>query len=161
MNFLELFSNMSKNYKQGYFKPKNPKKYKGNVKNIFYRSSWERTFMNYLDQRSNVIAWSSEEIVVPYVSPLDGKYHRYFLDFWLKFKDSDGKIKEKIIEIKPFKETKEPELPKSGRKTQRYIREATEYSKNQSKWEAAKKFAERKNMKFQVITENELFGKKK
>lgn len=148
------------NYIQGYFKPRNPEKYKGDVNKIYYRSSWEKKFFAYLDQRSNILEWSSEEVVIPYVSPLDGKYHRYFVDVWMKYKDGDEGIKEKLIEIKPLKETKEPNLPPSGRKTKRYLREAQTYAVNYAKWEAAQKYAKKYGMEFQVVTEKTLGIKK-
>ena len=69
-----------KTYK-GYFKPKNPKKYKGDPTNIIYRSSWECKLMIRLDEDPNVISWGSEEIIIPYRSPIDNKIHRYFVDF--------------------------------------------------------------------------------
>ena len=34
---------------KGIYRPSNPKKYKGDSKNIIYRSLWERKFMNYCD----------------------------------------------------------------------------------------------------------------
>ncbi len=85
----------------GKFQPKNPKKYKGNPSNIVYRSSWEARCMSYFDKNENVIWWSSEEIIVPYRSPVDGKVHRYYPDFIIKVKQKDGGIKTIMIEIKP------------------------------------------------------------
>ena len=40
---------------KGKFTPKNPQKYKGNPKNIIYRSSWERRFMSYCDKTKEVL----------------------------------------------------------------------------------------------------------
>ena len=57
--------------------------------------------MVYCDQSDNVIEWGSEEVIIPYVSPLDGRMHRYFPDFYIKVKESTGRIKKMIIEIKP------------------------------------------------------------
>ena len=67
---------------KGRFKPKNYKKYKGDSTKIFYRSSWERNFMIYCDKSPAILEWSSEEYVIPYVSPLDKRVHRYFPDFY-------------------------------------------------------------------------------
>ena len=61
---------------QGYFKPKNPHKYKGDPTNIIYRSSWELKLMKYLDERKDVVKWGSEEIIIPYRSPIDGRVHK-------------------------------------------------------------------------------------
>ena len=57
------------------FNPKNPQKYIGNSANIICRSLWERTFCKYLDENQNILRWSSEELVIPYVSPIDDKIH--------------------------------------------------------------------------------------
>jgi trans-aconitate methyltransferase len=69
---------------KGVFKPKNPQKYNGDPTNIIYRSSWELKYMMYLDSHENVLSWSSEEVIVPYRSPIDNKVHRYFPDFVVK-----------------------------------------------------------------------------
>ena len=82
---------ITKTYK-GFFKPKNPSKYKGNPDNIIYRSSWERQVMKWLDENTNVIEWQSEEVAVPYISPVDNRYHRYFPDFIAKMKRPEGHI---------------------------------------------------------------------
>jgi hypothetical protein len=71
-------------YYQGRFKPKNPKKYMGDPTNIIYRSGWEFKLMRYLDVHPDVIEWGSEELIVPYRSPIDGRMHRYFPDFLVK-----------------------------------------------------------------------------
>ena len=76
-----------KTYK-GYFNAKYPQKYKGDVQKIIYRSSYELKLMTYLDRNPNVIQWASEEFFVPYKSPIDGKVHRYFPDFWVKKKNT-------------------------------------------------------------------------
>ena len=71
---------------KGRYIPKNPNKYKGDPTNIIYRSSWELKLMRYLDEHSDVVQWASEEFFIPYKSPIDGRYHRYFPDFWMKRK---------------------------------------------------------------------------
>ena len=139
---------------QGKFKPQNPLKYKGDPGNIFYRSGWELKLMFKLDHNPNVIWWRSEEIALPYRSPVDGKIHRYFPDFLIKVKESNGSIKKYMIEIKPLKQTVPP--PKPKRQTQKYIAEVYEYAKNQSKWEAAKDWCADRGYEFKIITESEL-----
>ena len=71
-----------KSYK-GLYRPTNPKKYVGNTKQIVYRSNLERKFMLYCD-RNDSVQWASEEISIPYLSPLDNKVHRYYPDFLVK-----------------------------------------------------------------------------
>ena len=140
---------------KGKYKPSYPKKYRGDHTNIIYRSLWERKFMRYCDLNENILEWGSEEIVVPYRSPVDNRYHRYFPDFYIKYKDNNGKIKKSIIEIKPYKQCIEPKVQK--RKTKGYIYEVVEYAKNQAKWEAAKEWCLDHGYEFKVLTENELF----
>ena len=143
---------------KGRYRPSNPKKYKGNPSNIVYRSLWERKFMVYCDNHTKILEWGSEEIALPYRSPIDNKVHRYFPDFYIKVKESNGKIKRYIIEIKPKKQTIEPKVKK--RKTKGYIYEVYEYAKNQAKWKAAKEFCKDRMWEFKVLTEDELGIKK-
>jgi len=143
-----------KEYLQGKYKPSNPEKYKGDVNNIVYRSSWERKFLHYCDTNKNILEYSSEEIVVPYRSPLDNRYHRYFPDFYIKVKESSGKIKKMIIEIKPQRQCVEPKVQK--RKTKAYIYEVVEYAKNQAKWKAAEEWCLDHGYEFKVLTESDL-----
>jgi hypothetical protein len=139
---------------KGKYQPSNPKKYKGDPTNIIYRSLWERKFMVYCDTNENILEWFSEEIAVPYRSPIDNKIHRYFPDFYIKVKESTGQIKKYLIEIKPKKQTIEP-IPQK-RKTKGYIYEVYEYAKNQAKWKAAQEFCEDRQWEFKLLTETEL-----
>jgi len=144
---------------KGKFQPKNTQKYVGNPTNIVYRSLWERKFMIYCDTNENVLEWGSEEIAIPYRSPVDGKIHRYFPDAYIKVKEPDGSIKKYLIEIKPHKQTMPPKKPQ--RQTKGYIYEAYEYAKNQSKWEAATEYCKDRGWTFKILSENELgIGKK-
>ena len=138
---------------KGKYKPSYPKKYKGDPTNIIYRSLWERQFMVYCDKNENVLEWSSEEIALPYKSPLDNRIHRYFPDFYIKVKEGN-KIQKYLVEIKPKRQVSEPKVPK--RKTKGYIYEVTEYAKNQAKWKSAQEFCEDRQWKFKIITEDEL-----
>ena len=139
---------------KGKYQPSFPKKYKGDPTNIVYRSLWERTFMKYCDTNENILEWFSEEIAVPYRSPIDNKIHRYFPDFYIKVKESNGQIKKYIIEIKPKKQTLEP-IPQK-RKTKGYIYEVYEYAKNQAKWKAAEEWCADRGYEFKVLTEDDL-----
>ena len=138
---------------KGKYKPSYPKKYKGDPTNIIYRSLWERKFMVYCDKNENVLEWSSEEIALPYKSPLDNIIHRYFPDFYIKVKEGN-KIQKYLIEIKPKKQVREPKI--QTKKTKSYIYEVTEYAKNQAKWKSAQEFCEDRQWKFKIITEDEL-----
>ena len=138
----------------GKFKPKNPKKYNGNPSKIVYRSSWEARCMNYFDQNDNIIWWASEEVIVPYKHPMDGRYHRYFPDFIIKVRQRNGQSKTMMIEIKPEYQKIGPK--KQKRKTQRYIKEVVTYAVNQAKWEAAEDYCADRRWEFKVLTENDL-----
>ena len=140
-------------YKGKYY-PSFPRKYKGDPTNIIYRSLWERKFMVYCDKNQNILEWASEEIAIPYRSPIDNRVHRYFPDFYMKVKEMNGKIKRYMIEVKPAKQTKPPAKPK--RQTKGYIREAFEYARNQAKWKAAREYCADRMWEFKVITEKEL-----
>jgi len=138
----------------GKFRPSNIQKYRGDHLNIIYRSLWERKFMVYCDKNENILEWGSEEIAIPYRSPLDGRIHRYFPDFYIKVRESTGKIQKYIIEIKPKKQCIEPQKQKKHTKT--YIREVTEYAKNQAKWKAASEYCKDRLLQFKVLTEDHL-----
>ena len=138
----------------GRFNTKNPNKYLGDHTNIIYRSLWERRVMVHLDENPGVIEWASEEIIIPYLSPIDGKWHRYFPDFFVRTKNKDGILEGTILEVKPYAQAVPPEV--KTKKTRRYIREVVTYGINQAKWKAATEYCETRNWKFKVITEKEL-----
>ena len=143
---------------QGRFKPKNPTKYMGDPTNIIYRSGWELKLMSYLDTHVNVLQWSSEEVVIPYKSPIDGRRHRYFPDFYLEQITTNG-IKEKIlIEVKPKYQTVPPvvQTTKTKKPTKRYINEVKTWGINQAKWIAAEEFCKDRGWKFQIMHEDHL-----
>lgn len=134
---------------KGRFRPKHPHKYKGDPSNIIYRSSWELRVMLNLDADKDVLKWSSEEVIVPYKSPLDGKWHRYFVDFWVQ--NADGCY---LLEVKPQHQRVPPQPSK--KRTKRYINEVATYAVNDAKWKAAKSYCASKGWRFQFISENEL-----
>lgn len=139
---------------KGYFKPKNPSKYLGNTTNIVYRSLWELKFMSYLDSHPNVINWASEEFSIPYISPIDNKIHKYYPDFWLKKKNSNGILETVVVEIKPAAQSREPSVQKT--RSRKYIKEVVTWGVNSAKWKAAKTFCEDRKWKFMILTEHDL-----
>lgn len=138
----------------GFYRPQNPQKYIGDPKNIVYRSSWECKVMHWLDHNPNIISWGSEELIIPYRSPVDGKHHRYFPDFIVKVKTNTGQSKTMILEIKPKKQTVEPQ--KKKRVTRQYIEEVTTWGINQAKWKAAHEYCLDRGWEFKVLTEDHL-----
>lgn len=139
---------------KGKFRPKNPQKYRGNPNEIIYRSSWELRFMRWCDNHPDVLKWSSEELAIPYFSPVDRKYHRYFPDFIIEKKTASGATQTVIIEIKPASQTRPPAAPK--KRTKRYLNDVLRYEINKAKWNAAIAFCNKSNTTFQILTENEL-----
>ena len=139
---------------RGRYIPTYPKKYKGDPSNIIYRSLWERKFMVYCDRNDSILEWGSEEFFIPYRSPLDGKIHRYFPDFYVKVKTKQNTIKKWVVEVKPKAQTRPPRTPK--RKTKKYITEVRNYAINDAKWKNAIEYCNDRNMEFIIITEDEL-----
>lgn len=139
---------------KGRYIPSKPQKYKGDSSKIVYRSLWERKFMVYCDRSDNILEWGSEEIIIPYRSPLDGKIHRYFPDFYVKVKQANGSIKKMIIEVKPKTQCGPPKQP--SRKTKRFIHEVRTWGVNKAKWEAAIEFCNDRMMEFKILTEDHL-----
>lgn len=144
---------MAKSY-QGYFKPKNPQKYKGDPTNIVYRSSWELKLMTYLDSHKDIITWSSEELFIPYRSPIDNKIHRYFPDFIVTKINKEGKKETALIEVKPLAQTMPPR--KQEKVTRKYITEVTTWGINEAKWKAANEYCKDRGWSFHIFTEREL-----
>jgi hypothetical protein len=110
--------------------------------------------MAYLDAHPDVIQWSSEEFCIPYKSPIDGKTHRYFPDFFVKKKNPEGVIESIVIEVKPLKQVQAPKI--QSKPTKKYLNEVKTYGINTAKWEAAKDFCESRKWKFMIMTEKEL-----
>lgn len=147
--------NEDSKYRQGKFKPKNPKKYNGDPTNIVYRSSYELKFMQYCDLTEEVLQYQSEEFFILYKDPLSGTTRRYFPDFFVKYKDKNGNNRHLVVEIKPQKDLKMPETnPK--RKTKSWAYAVKTWAVNQAKWEAAREYCADRNYEFRVLTEKEL-----
>jgi len=138
----------------GFYKPKNPRKYRGNPSRIVYRSLWERKYMIYCDNTPSILEWGSEEVIIPYRSPIDGKAHRYYPDFYIKVREKSGKISKYIIEIKPKKQTKPPYG--KDKRTKAYRNAVLTFAKNKAKWNAAENYCDNRQMKFLILTEDHL-----
>ncbi len=143
------------NTTKGVFKPKNPHKYKGDPTNIIYRSSWELKFMLYCDAHPDILLWSSEEIVIPYLSPIDGRWHRYFPDFLLKKRTKDKKVETDLIEIKPYAQTQAPQRKNKADRV--YLNEVYTWGVNTSKWNAAYRYCLERGWKFIIMTEKKSY----
>lgn len=146
-------SSIGKNskYRQGVFIPVNKEKFIGSK--AFYRSGLELKFMRFCDNNSNVVMWGSENVVIPYISPIDGKVHRYFVDNFVAIKEGNN-IKKYLVEIKPSKQTLPPTT--KYKKKEHLIYEQSMFAVNQAKWQAAKEFCKKKGLEFLILTEKEI-----
>ncbi len=140
-------------YLQGRYEVKNKEKYVGNVNNVVFRSSWERKTMLFFDNNPGILKWQSEETVINYISPVDNKQHRYFVDFSVLYKTKSGEVKKALVEVKPKSQTVEP---KKRKNTKRYLTEVTTYLVNQAKWEYAKAWCSKNNFDFIILDETHL-----
>ncbi len=141
---------------RGKYKPRNPKKYVGDPTKITYRSGLELKVMSYLDKHPDVVSWGSETVVIPYRSPIDNKFHRYFMDFIVQFRKADGEIETMLIEVKPKKQTAPPKKP--SRVTRRFLNEVRTWGVNEAKWKATQEYVQKRGWKFTIMTEKEISG---
>ena len=135
------------------YKIQNKSKYIGDPTKIICRSLWERRVCRYLDENKNIIRWGSEEIRIPYYSPIDNKIRGYFPDFITEVKKKDGSTKTYVLEIKPKKQTKPPTKRK---KSKSYIQEQITYSVNEAKWKSAENFCKENGWRFIILTEDDI-----
>lgn len=131
------------------FNPKNTKKYVGDPSKIVCRSLWERNVCKFCDEHPAILKWSSEEVAIPYFSPIDEKVHNYFPDFLIQFNNKSG-LQTWMVEIKPKKQTY---LKENASKREQVI-----WTINSAKWKAAEAYCNKNNMIFKIITEKELFA---
>ena len=138
---------------KGFFKPYNRNKYLGNIAKIKFRSLWERRFMIHCDNSNSIIEWSSEELKIKYISPLDNRWHTYYPDFYIKILDKYKTMRELVIEIKPKKQCSPPKERKN-KKT--FLYESKNFIINTSKWKAAREFCKIRGWEFKILTEDHI-----
>jgi len=141
-------------YKQGVFIPKNPQKYVGKDRVCMWRSSWELKYFLFCDNNPNVLEWASESVIIPYISPLDGKVHKYYTDGVMAIKETTGIVKY-IVEIKPQSQTIAPVASKR-KKAKTLLYENQTYIINSKKWEAAEQWCKQHGYKFLILSEKQL-----
>ena len=155
MNLAKAGFIMARNYMQGKYTPINESKYMGNARNIVFRSSWERCTFVMCDNTPEIVKWSSETMVIPYISPIDGRQHRYFIDLTILVRNTDGTRSKFLVEVKPYSQTQKPR--KTARKAEKtYLNEVGTYVVNQAKWAAARKWCLSNGYSFLIWTEREL-----
>lgn len=141
-------------YVQGIFSPLHPEKYIGGHRPRFL-SSYELKFMRFADNNPNVLKWGSENVVIPYLSPLDGRIHRYMVDNFLLLKTKEGQTIKYLVEIKPAKQTVAPKT-KNRKNKRSLLYEQVMYAQNTAKWAAAKQWCIKNGCKFLILTEEHL-----
>ena len=137
------------------YTPTKPEKYIGDPSKITSRSSWELKLMRWCDANPSVISWNSEGVVIPYYSRADQKPRRYFMDFVIKMRVSDGTVITYMIEVKPEKQTIMPKATR-GKSKKTLLNETYTHMVNTDKWEAAHAYAKKNGMVFKIMTEREL-----
>lgn len=162
-----MATNKDSKYKQGYYTPKHPEKYRGDVNKIKFRSSWELDACIFLDNNTEVLEWASEEIAIPYIKPTTGRVHKYYPDLWIKYRNSKGDIVEEIIEIKPHEEFRVAKVlletdfkqmpPIRARNPKTKLYKQLTMLINAAKWKAALDFCAKRGIKFRVSTERNMF----
>lgn len=138
---------------------RNPHKYLGDVDKIRCRSSWERDVYSFCDNNVRVIAWSSENIVIPYMKPIltnngtpSVKKANYYPDLYVEYVDINGTLNKELIEIKPKKQT----MPSKSKNFSTNFVENMTYLVNQAKWDAAQKYCIVNGIKFSIMTEDSI-----
>ncbi len=137
------------------FEPVRPEKYIGDPTKIVMRSSWELKLARWCDANPSVISWNSEGVIIPYYSRADQKMRRYFMDFVIKMRVSDGTVITYMIEVKPEKQTVMPKGGR-GRSQKTVLNETYAFMVNTDKWNAANEYARKHGMVFKIMTEKEL-----
>jgi hypothetical protein len=135
-------------YANGIFQLKNPEKYVGK-KSPHYRSSWEHSVMLMCDNNPSVLQWANEAIHINYRNPFTNKNTIYVPDFFVTFVDANGTTHGELWEIKPSKET--------TLENARSVRDKAAAILNMAKWQAANAWCRANNVRFRILTENDLF----
>jgi hypothetical protein len=138
---------------KGFYTPQHPQKYLGDPRKIRFLSSWELAFMHNCDVNPNIIQWGSEEFKVRYFHPIKKKVCSYIPDFIVKVADRNGNVTTQVIEIKPMKQA----VPSNKMS----VYDTVQLIINRAKWTAAIAICEKAGIKFRVLTEDELFTKKR
>ena len=150
-------------YHNGNYIPKNKDKVlKLNSEGgIYYRSSWEKKIMIYLDLNESIIKWGAENLAIPYQmthfekGDLKVKGHCYYPDFYYEIKSKDGTIKTVVAEVKPKSEYNDVllfekklfEIPNDAsiKKLKNIEYKFKMAQKNSDKWQTMIKYCQKKD----------------
>lgn len=160
------------NYHQGIYIPKNKSKViKLNAQGgVYYRSSWEKKIMHWLDNKSEIEKWGSECLQIPYqMTHFDNgdtrvKSHIYHVDFYYEMR-INGVLRQIVAEVKPMKEFKMVQSLNEGKlvvpegstkKLKNFEYDLKMAYKNKQKWETMIEWCNKKGYDFIIITEEHL-----
>lgn len=126
-------------FKRGFYQPVNEEKYRQPIDKLMnssvipeYRSSWELKMYKWCDNSDIVEYWGTEVVHIIYWDSLQQKERRYYPDIFIYFTDG----RKAVVEIKPAAQCK--------------------LQNNIDKWSAAKRYCEKINAEFIIMTEKEL-----
>ena len=137
---------------------------------LYYRSSWEKKIMFWLDNNEKITKWGAECLQIPYqMTHFDNgdakiKKHVYHVDFYYEMR-IDGVLKQIVVEVKPKKEynmviaLNEGKLlvPEKGtKKLKNFEYDLKMAYKNKNKWETMINWCNKKGYEFIIITEDHL-----
>jgi hypothetical protein len=137
-----------KQFAQGVYTVENVNKYVGSTA-PYFRSSWELAFMRMCDRHPNILKWANENVKIPYMNPITGKWTNYVPDFMIQYIDKDGREHVELIEIKPSNQT--------TMENARHARDKLAAAVNAAKWTAAQEWCARKGIRFKVVNEDQIF----
>lgn len=140
-------------FTQGYYTPKHPEKYMGDITKIRYMSSYELSVHQFFDNNPHVVRWGSEIVAIPYLKPTDGRVHKYYPDYYVEFVDKDGNLKKEMIEVKPHSQTRNPRA-----NSKHALYEQLTLSINIAKWQACQEWCRQRGISFRIITEKSIFS---
>ena len=138
---------------------------------LYYRSSWEKKIMHWLDNNNTITKWGAECMRIPYqMTHFDNgdtkiKEHSYFPDFYYEMRLSDNTIKQVVVEVKPMKEFQMVQDLNEGKlnvpensmkKLKNFEYDLKMAYKNKQKWETMINWCNKKGYDFIIITEQHL-----
>jgi hypothetical protein len=161
------------NYNQGNYVPKNKDKVikLNTAGGVYFRSSWEKKIMTWLDYNDKIIKWGAECMKIPYqMTHFDNgdmrvKEHCYYPDFYYEMRGEDGVLKQVVVEVKPMKEYNmvialnegKLQVPQKGtKKLKNFEYDLKMAYKNKNKWETMISWCNKKGYEFIIITEENL-----
>ena len=159
-------------YHGGNYIPKNKDKViKLNAeRGLYYRSSWEKKIMFWLDNNDQVTMWGAECLNIPYQmthfenGDAKVKKHTYYVDFYYEMR-VNGVLKQVVVEVKPKKEYNmvialnagKLSVPEKGTKKLKNFEDDLKMAyKNKNKWETMINWCNKKGYEFIIITEDHL-----